>query len=83
MRRATSINREVKKRDYRYSEREEKSNKKERKGLKIFFIICCILGIIGCSVLLFILYGPWNGFRDWLITTAMTSMNHQYFNMVL
>ncbi len=79
MRRATSIDREIKKRDYKYSNREEKPNKKERKGLKIFFIICCILGIIGCSVLLFILYGPWNGFRDWLITTAMTTMNHQYF----
>ena len=79
MRRATSINREVSKRDYKYSGREDRKNKKERKGLKIFFIICCILGIIGCSVLLFILYGPWSGFRDWLITTAMTTMNHQYF----
>ena len=27
---------------------------------------------------LFLLYGPWSYFRDTLITTAMTTMNHQY-----
>lgn len=27
---------------------------------------------------LFLLYGPWHGFRDFWITTAMTTMNHQY-----
>lgn len=26
----------------------------------------------------FLLYGPWHGFRDFWITTAMTTMNHQY-----
>ena len=26
----------------------------------------------------FLLYGPYSGFREWLITTAMTTMNHQY-----
>ena len=26
-----------------------------------------------------LLYGPWNGFREWLVTTAMTTMTHQYF----
>jgi len=26
-----------------------------------------------------LLYGPWCGFREWLITTAMTTMTHQYF----
>ena len=25
------------------------------------------------------MYGPYNGFREWLITTAMTTMTHQYF----
>lgn len=34
-----------------------------------------ILGVV-CG--LFLLYGPYNGFRDWYITTAMTTMNHQY-----
>ena len=27
---------------------------------------------------LFLLYGPWHGFRDFWITTAMTTMNHKY-----
>lgn len=26
----------------------------------------------------FFLYGPYSGFRNFLITTAMTTMNHQY-----
>ncbi len=34
---------------------------------------------IGCSSFLFILYGPFTGFREWLITTAMRTMNHQYY----
>lgn len=33
---------------------------------------------IGFIVVLFLLYGPYNKFRDWYITTAMTTMNHQY-----
>lgn len=39
-------------------------------------IITIILIII--SIPLFLLYGPYNGFRNWLVTTAMTTMNHQY-----
>ena len=34
---------------------------------------------LGCSSFLFILYGPNDTFRTWLITTAMTTMNHQYY----
>ena len=39
-----------------------------------------ILGIISFFIVvgLFLLYGPWHGFRDFWITTAMTTMNHQY-----
>ena len=53
--------------------------KAEPRKLKLFFIVNSILGIIGMFTGLFLLYGPWNGFRDWLVTTAMTTMNHQYF----
>ena len=53
--------------------------KAEPRKLKLFFIVNSILGIIGMFIGLFLLYGPWNGFRDWLVTTAMTTMNHQYF----
>ena len=34
---------------------------------------------LGCSSFLFILYGPNDTFRTWLITTAMATMNHQYY----
>lgn len=34
--------------------------------------------MIGFIMVLFLMYGPYNGFRDWYITTAMTTMNHQY-----
>jgi len=34
-----------------------------------------VLGIIALAILL---YGPWQGFRDWYITCAMTTMNHQW-----
>lgn len=46
--------------------------------LKRFFIIIFILGSISIFVGLFLLYGPNNQFRDWLINTAMSTMNHQY-----
>ena len=69
-------NKDTKKRKTRI---EKTKNKKEHRKLKIFFIVCCILAIIGMFTGLFLLYGPWNGFRDWLVTTAMTTMNHQYF----
>lgn len=67
------------------SKKEDKNIKNTKKGnskksglLKKFFIAVLILGIIGCSTVLFLLYGPWSGFRDWLITTAMSTMRHQY-----
>lgn len=50
------------------------------KKFKIWlFSILVGLYIIGCSSFLFILYGPYKGFREWLITTAMATMNHQYY----
>lgn len=78
MRRATTIDREMKNRHSK-KEHKEYNVKGEKRGLKKFFIFCCIIAILCCYGGLFLLYGPWNGFRDWLITTAMTTMNHQYF----
>lgn len=42
-----------------------------------------IITLIGFIVVLslggvFLLYGPYPKFRNWLVTTAMTTMNHQY-----
>ncbi len=45
-----------------------------KKG-KIIFISIYIIGLM---TLIILLYGPYKGFRNWLVTTAMTTMNHQY-----
>lgn len=39
--------------------------------LTSFIVTLCIGGA-------FLLYGPYPKFRNWLVTTAMTTMNHQY-----
>ncbi len=46
-------------------------------GRKIVSIICAVY-ILGFSSFLFLFYGPWDGFRDFWITSAMTTMTHQY-----
>jgi exopolysaccharide biosynthesis protein len=64
-----------------------KSNKENYQGKrknkmpkwKKVVLVLLILALLGVGTLSFLLYGPWSGFRDWLITTAMTTMNHQYF----
>lgn len=53
--------------------------KKEYVGLKRFFTTMFFLGSIGVIAGMTLLYGPWANFREWLITTAMTTMTHQYF----
>ncbi len=61
-----------------------KKMKKENKHMKksiwkkilITFLIIVVIGITSLGILL---YGPYSGFREWLITTAMTTMSHQYF----
>ncbi len=52
--------------------------KPKHKKLKIFIIIIISIIIIGAFSFVFLLYGPYKGFREWLITTAMTTMTHQY-----
>ena len=51
-----------------------KRNKPKKSVFEKILIILAILIIIGGSSLGILLYGPYNGFRDWLITTAMTTM---------
>ncbi len=46
---------------------------------KIIFIVLFVLEFLGASGGLFLLYGPWSGFRNFLISSAMTTMNHRYF----
>ena len=45
---------------------------------KKLIVIFSSLFVAGFSVLLFLFYGPWDGFRNFWITSAMTTMNHQY-----
>lgn len=58
----------------------EVENKKPKKMAiwKKILIIILILGIIGMTSFCLLLYGPYSGFRDWLITSAMTTMSHKY-----
>ena len=51
----------------------------KKNRLKKVLIVLIILAIIGISTVGLLLYGPYSGFREWLITTAMTTMTHQYF----
>lgn len=57
--------------------RKDKKEKKKKNWKKIWLVLI-IFAIIGVSSGGFLLYGPYSGFRDWLITTAMTTMTHQY-----
>lgn len=58
----------------KHFEEPKKSKNKLRNFLKI--IVC--LFILGVAIGLFLLYGPIEKFRSWYITTAMTTMHHQY-----
>ncbi len=60
------------------TKRNGKKNSK-RKVITNIFSVLFALGTIGIIVVLFLLYGPYSAFREWLVTTAMTTMTHQYF----
>ena len=67
------------KRNRRYKGKNIKKINNRNRKIRIFFTIMFNLGTIGIITVLFLLYGPWVGFRNWLVTTAMTTMTHQYF----
>lgn len=48
-----------------------------KKKTKILIISGIFLDALMC-IALFVLYGPWSYFRNFWITSAMTSMSHQY-----
>ena len=59
--------------------RKEERTKAKKKSIKVkLFKTIVVLMILGIVSGLTLLYGPWNGFRDWLITTAMTTLSHQW-----
>ena len=57
---------------------ERRMPKKKASFLYRFFRFCFIMGSVGIVIVMFLLYGPYSGFREWLITTAYTTMTHQY-----
>lgn len=56
----------------------EKKEQKLSKSKKILFIAFVSLEIIGSSAFLILMYSPLKGFRNWLVTSAMTTMSHKY-----
>ena len=52
--------------------------KEKRKLRSRIFTIIISLFLIGVLSVAFLLYGPYSGFRDWIITVGMTSMTHQW-----
>ena len=56
----------------------DKNVKKKNVGRKKVLIFILWIGIILCFVGIFLLYGPYRNFRDWLITTANSTMTHKY-----
>ena len=55
------------------------SRKRLRWPFKIILGLFAIAWIVGGYTVVVLLYWPGTGFKSWLITTAMTTMNHQYF----
>lgn len=60
------------------AKKEKKKKLKINLKVKRIFLLLFSLGIIGLSTGLFLLYGPFDWFRNTLITTAMTTQSHQY-----
>lgn len=82
-RRARIQEEERKESSRRKNSKKGKSNKKEKSNkiskINIIFTSLFSLGSVGIITVLILLYGPFRGFREWLVTTAMTTMTHQYF----
>ena len=59
--------------------KEKKPKEKKKWSLKKkVIVIFSTLFVIGAGSFTFLFYGPWSGFRDFWITSAMTTMSHQY-----
>lgn len=57
--------------------KEKKQRKKWSKKKKVIVSLSSLF-VVGVSAFLFLFYGPWDGFRNFWITSAMTTMNHRY-----
>lgn len=78
--RVTAIDKKMKNEKIKSKKKNRRENKKRVKCVAIqrFFSVIFLLGTIGIIGLLLLFYGPWSLFREWWITTAMTTMSHKY-----
>ena len=58
--------------------KKDKNKFKRNKIINALLIIISSIYILCACTCLFLLYGPYNKFRTWLISTSMQTMNHQY-----
>jgi exopolysaccharide biosynthesis protein len=61
----------------KFKKNKKKVDYKWPRKRKIIAILCSVY-IVSFSSFLLLFYGPWSGFRNFWITSAMTTMNHQY-----
>lgn len=61
--------------------KQEAKSKKEKtkRWKKIVWTVVIVIEWLSASSVLFLMYGPYSNFRSWLIPTAMTTLNHQFF----
>ena len=64
-----------------YIKNYEKKIKKRNRLLNGLYLVFVSVYIIGCISFLTLLYGPNTKFKDWLVTTAMATMNHKKYCM--
>ncbi len=67
--------------DGKKGKKPKKEKKEKTKKMKTWKKVLIILGglfLFGIGTGAFLLYGPWSYIRETLITTAMTTMSHQY-----
>ena len=68
----------LKKQKKKEAKKNKKANKKKWSLKKKLVAIFSSLFVVGVCCFLFLFYGPWAGFRNFWITSAMTTMTHQY-----
>ena len=57
----------------------KKDKNKKTSKFSVFLIVIDVIAV----VCFFVVYGPFSFFRDWFITTSMTTMTHKYFAYTL
>ena len=61
-----------------FTQNRESNKRKLRSWIKFVLCIFMAIYILGCVTFIVLLYGPNDRFKNWLVTTAMQTMNHQY-----